>query len=190
MPCYGYSLSARECKVGSLLRKVKNSTCEKCYAFRGHYNYPVVQKRMLQRMQAISSPTWVADMSELISEVTKMTEKFFRWHDSGDIQDMEHLSRIVQIAENVSNVIFWLPTRERGIVKAYLATGKTFPKNLTVRISAAMIGQGADTLPGTVGSSVDNSAAFQCPSKEQGNICGDCRECWNPNRREVSYTKH
>lgn len=44
MPGFSFGLDAEKCNVGSKLRKIKGSTCEKCYAFRGRYPTPSVKK--------------------------------------------------------------------------------------------------------------------------------------------------
>src|SRR6185436_6099258 len=189
MPGYGYSTPAQACKVGSLLRNVKGSTCGKCYALKGRYSFRRVQDAMYRRLESISKPYWVAAMTELISRKAKKVP-YFRWHDSGDIQSLEHLSKIVEIAKNLPGIQFWLPTRETAIVKSFLSRGNSFPRNLTVRISAAMIGRESEKIVGTVGSSVENASAFQCPTRLQGNSCMDCRACWDSKVEEVSYSKH
>lgn len=189
MPGYAYGLSALECKVGSLLRKVKGSTCGSCYALKGMYIFPVVKNAHKRRMETLSDPRWVPAMTELIARKCKKVP-YFRWHDSGDLQSVEHLSKIVAIAYNLPGINFWLPTREMAIVKEFRALGNPFPKNLTVRVSAPMIGRAPEKIAGTVGSSVENPSAFQCPAPTQGNSCMDCRACWNRKVEEVSYTKH
>ena len=188
MPCYGYSIPAQACKVGSLLRKVKGSTCGSCYALKGRYVFPNVRKALERRLETLSNPLWVAAMTELISRRTKKVP-YFRWHDAGDLQSLEHLSMIVQVAKNLPGVSFWLPTRENAIVKEFLA-GEKFPANLTVRISAPMIGRSPEKIAGTVGSSVEDPSAFQCPAPTQGNSCQECRSCWNRKVVNVSYSKH
>lgn len=188
MPGFAYGLSALDCKVGSLLRKVKGSTCGSCYALKGMYVFPVVKNAHKRRMESLSDPRWVDAMLELISRKCKKVP-YFRWHDSGDLQGVEHLSKLVQIAKNLPGIHFWLPTREIAIVKEFL-TRNTFPANLTVRISAPMIGRVPEKIAGTVGSSVENSSAFQCPAPKQGNSCLDCRACWKGTVKNVSYAKH
>jgi|SRR5689334_6209273 len=190
MPGYAYGIPAQACKVGSMLRNVKGSTCSKCYALKGMYVFPVVRKAQARRLEAISKPEWTAAMTELISRKAKKVP-FFRWHDAGDIQSLEHLSKIVQIAKNLPHVAFWLPTRECAIIKEWIRENPSgFPVNLTVRVSAPMIGRAPEKIAGTVGSSVENPNAFQCPAPRQGNSCLDCRACWNNKVEEVSYKKH
>lgn len=190
MPGWSYGIPAQACKVGSLLRKVKGSTCGSCYALKGMYVFPVVKAALERRLESVSNPLWTAAMTELISRKCKKVP-YFRWHDAGDIQSLEHLSKIVDIAAKLPHISFWLPTRETAIVKAFLA-GNKFPVNLTVRVSAPMIGQPSEKISGTVGSSVENHASgvFQCPAPKQENSCKDCRACWNFKVKEVSYVKH
>lgn len=189
MPGWSYGIPAQACKVGSLLRKVKGSTCGSCYALKGMYVFPVVKNALQRRLESLSNPVWELAMTELIARKCKKVP-FFRWHDSGDIQSVEHLSMIVRIANNLPGVSFWLPTRETAIVKEWLAAGNEFPANLAVRISAPMIGRAPEKIAGTVGSSVENPSAFQCPAPQQGNSCQECRSCWHRNVEEVSYSKH
>jgi len=189
MPGFAYGLSALDCKVGRLLRKVKGSTCGSCYALKGMYSFPNVKKAHARRLKSLSNPHWEAAMTELISRKTKKVP-FFRWHDSGDLQSVEHLSMLVRIAKNLPQVSFWIPTRENVMVKQFLNQGNTFPENFTVRVSAPMIGRTPEKIAGTVGSSVEDSSAFQCPSPKQGNSCQECRSCWNGKVENVSYSKH
>ena len=71
------------------------------------------------------------------------------------------LFRIVEIAERLPNVCFWLPTREKAVVLCYLREFGAFPSNLTVRLSAAMIDAPAPRHDAVVGSAVvDTVAAY------------------------------
>ena len=38
--------------------------------------------------------------------------KYFRWHDSGDVQDLDHLRRIYEVCKLTPDVQHWMPTRE------------------------------------------------------------------------------
>ena len=190
MPGFSYGLSAHDCIVGSLLRKVAGSTCSKCYALKGQYSFPVVRKAHAFRLASLSKPYWTAAITELIRRRT-VKVPWFRLHDSGDIQSLDHLEKIVLVAKNLPKVKFWLPSRERAIVKEWLEKHpEGFPTNLCVRMSAPLIGRAPEKIAGTVGSSVDNPAAFQCKAPAQGNKCLKCRACWSNKVPEVSYHKH
>ena len=193
MPSFGYSLSAFKCKVGSKLREVLNSTCADCYALKGRYVFPNVQDALDRRMDKLeNNPKWVEAMVFLIQWYCTKS-KVFRWHDSGDIQSLEHLQKIVEIAERTPNVRHWLPTREVGIVQQYKKQFKEFPNNLIVRISATMV----NGLPhkfhkhtSTVSTEKEFDIDWTCPASKQGNKCGDCRACWDINIENVTYPLH
>ncbi len=46
MPGPAYNLPAIRCKTGSKLRKIKGSVCYGCYALKGRYCFPNVQKAL------------------------------------------------------------------------------------------------------------------------------------------------
>lgn len=196
MPGFTYGIPAQACKLGAILRKKKGSVCFSCYAFKGMYVFPVVKRAQARRLEILSADlfAWKRAMVSLLEK--KYRRKFgdarvFRWHDSGDLQSVEHLSAIVEIANLLPSIRFWLPTREFGIVKEWLATGKIFPLNLVVRMSAVMVGQKNGPLPkGTVGSTVGAGEGFSCPASTQENSCKDCRACWSREVPSVDYHKH
>ena len=189
MPGLSYGISAKLCKVGAALAKIKGSTCEDCYALKANYSYPSVQAAHAKRVEGITDPRWVESMTYLIS---KAGESYFRWHDSGDLQSFQHLLNIVTIAENLPEVSFWLPTREKGLVNQYMRAFGEFPSNLCVRVSAAMVDSKVPAgfkNTSTVHNEKD-AAGFSCPAQSQGNKCLDCRACWDTSVSNVSYHKH
>jgi hypothetical protein len=193
MPCPSYGLPAAECKVGSKLRKVAGSTCSDCYACKGQYGFPNVQAAQYRRLEAVTADleTWTATMIDLLG---RKGLQWFRWHDSGDLQSVDHLSALVHIAKRLPGTRFWLPTREKGFVAQWLADHpEGFPENLTVRLSAAMIDSPPVMLPGVQGSAVHDKAqpyGFRCKAPEQNGECQDCRACWHKEIEVVSYARH
>ena len=189
MPGLSYGISAKLCKVGSKLALVKGSTCEGCYALKANYQYPSVQAAHAKRAAGLDHPQWAEAMVYLIE---KAGEKYFRWHDAGDLQSFQHLLNIVSIAEKLPSVSFWLPTREKGLVNQYLRAFKAFPDNLVVRVSAAMIDSEAPAGFQNTSTVHDQAAAqgYSCPAQQQGNKCMDCRACWDSSVSNVSYHKH
>lgn len=193
MPGHGYGLPAAECKTGGKLQKVAGSTCEKCYAMGRNYHWPSVKGAQAKRLASITHPDW-EDAITLLIERTGDSE--FRWHDSGDLQSVEHLERIARVCERTPDVKHWLPTREYAIVREFLKR-RQIPLNLTIRVSAHMIGKGPKRAPmGLPYSTVtrdngqDVGSSHVCPSRKQGNVCGDCRACWNPDILHISYPVH
>jgi len=192
MPCYGYSIPASTCKIGAKLKNVAGSVCNKCYAMRGNYMFRTVQASLMKRFKSLSNPFWVRAMTVAITK--KVGTGYFRWHDSGDIQSVGHLKKIIQVCNNLPDIKFWLPTREYAIISKYLAKGGKFPVNLTVRLSSLMIDGPAPTGIATrfnlVTSGVSSNGNFTCPASQQGNKCQDCRACWDKNVPNIGYKKH
>jgi hypothetical protein len=179
MPGLSYSLPAWECKTGSKLRKVKGSVCSACYALKGNYTrYKAIKAAQYDRLEKIKNSLWVAAM---VVQVKR--QKYFRWHDAGDVQDLEHLKKIYSVCKLTPEVKHWMPTREAWI-KNHLDSK---PANLVIRFSPPMIGQRNDSWPN---SSMVVETGATCPAPSQGGKCGSCRQCWDSNIKVVSYGKH
>ena len=182
MPGWAYGLPADECKTGGKLKLIPNSVCSGCYADKGCYVFPVVQAAQYRRLAAIRSPLWVGAMALLINS---KKSKYFRWHDSGDVQDEEHLLKIFAVAKLTPGTRHWLPTREAWTSK-YLSA---VPDNLTLRFSIPMIDQPASGNWANT-STVVSDQGRTCPAPDQNNECGDCRACWDGDVKNVAYGKH
>ena len=181
MPGLSYSLPAWECKTGSKLRKVKGSVCASCYALKGNYTrYPAIKAAQYRRLEAMKHPDWVQAMAAVIKR-----QKWFRWHDAGDVQDQQHLQKIFEICRLTPDTNHWLPTREAWI-KDHLASK---PDNLVIRFSPPMVNQRApESWPHS--SMVVDKGFHTCPAPAQGGQCLDCRQCWDSKIKVVSYGKH
>ena len=181
MACWSYGIPAKECKTGSKLRDVKDSTCYGCYALKGCYVFKVVQEAQYRRLASIKDPRWAQAMAVAIN--SKRAPEF-RWHDSGDVQDLDHLNKIFEVCRLTPGKRHWLPTREAWIRDH----AKRFPKNLIVRLSMPMV----DQTPAGSWSNTSTvvTAGASCPAPLQGGKCKDCRNCWNKKISNVSYGKH
>ena len=181
MPGWAYGLPAKECKTGSKLVKVKGSTCHGCYALKGCYVFKVVQEAQYRRLASVKHELWTTAMALLINS---KKSKYFRWHDSGDVQDEEHLLKIFAVCKLTPSVKHWMPTREAW-VKRFLPLK---PHNLIVRFSAPMVDQEApSSWPHT---STVVTSGRTCPAPTQDNECKDCRACWDPSVKNVAYGQH
>ena len=193
MPSFSYNTPAEECNVGSKLRLVKGSVCSMCYALKGRYMFPNVQNALYRRLDLMkNNPNWVSAMAWLVNWYGKKMS-YFRWHDSGDIQDMEHLQKMIEVVKLTPSVKHWLPTREAKIVKDYKEKYGEFPSNLIVRVSATMV----DGKPhkfhshtSTVITDSKKAIGWVCPSNQQDNECKDCRACWDKDVKDVAYIAH
>ena len=196
MPGASFSLSAQKCITGSILHKQEGTVCSKCYARKGRYNFPNVRNAQDRRLTQVNDRDFVRCMTEVLKN-DKITQKvkLFRWHDSGDLQSLEHLEKIVQIAKNLPNIKFWIPTKEYNIVRMFKGE---VPKNLTIRVSYPMINgrfNGQYECTSSVSSKELLSEVKKeeiCPATETHTTCNDngCTKCWDKEIVNITYVKH
>ena len=181
MPGLSYSLPAWACIVGKKLRKIKKSVCAGCYALKGNYTrYPAIKAAQYYRLASLMEPDWVPAM---VAQVKRQT--WFRWHDAGDLQSVQHLKNIFEVCNQTPATRHWLPTRE---AKFLPLNTDSIPKNLLIRMSSHMIDQAPVKFwPWT---STVSTGDFTCPASKQDNQCKSCRNCWDRNIANVSYPKH
>ena len=184
MPEGSYNIPAAACQTGQKLAKIPGTPCFKCYADnRGRYRFPNVKDALIRRLESLGHRDWIPAMAVLIKG-----KKFFRWHDSGDLQGPEHLKNIFEVCKLTPDTMHWLPTQERKFLPL---SQDSIPKNLIIRLSNAK----NDTKPGNAWSHWSTvvtrpRAGHVCPAPEQGNNCGDCRACWSRDVHEVQYKIH
>ncbi len=181
MPGWSIGIPAKECKTGAKLRLIPNSVCEGCYALKGCYVFKVVQEAQYKRLEAISHPDWVLAMATLINS---KKPDVFRWHDSGDVQDVQHLEKIFEVCRLTPNKRHWMPTREAWI-KDHMEAA---PANLVVRFSSPMVDQGP--VKSWANTSTVSTKSRTCPAPDNNNECGSCRACWDPLVKNIEYGKH
>ena len=180
MPGPAYNLPAQACITGSKLVKIPGSVCHGCYALKGRYRFKNVKDALSRRLASIMDPRWIEAMVVLIDK-----EPFFRWHDSGDLQSVQHLKNIFEVCNRTPGTQHWLPTRE---VKFLPLNFDAIPKNLIIRLSGHKIDKAAASFwPWT---STVVTAGRTCPAPDQNNECKDCRACWSRDTANVAYGKH
>ena len=180
MPGPAFNLPAQACITGAKLVKVKGSVCAGCYALKGRYRFPNVKEALQRRLTGLTHPQWIPAMVVLIDNTP-----WFRWHDSGDLQSVDHMKKIFEVCKLTPSTMHWLPTREAKFLP--LSTD-SIPKNLIIRLSGHKIDKPAASFwPWT---STVVTQAKTCPAKEQGNQCLDCRACWDRGTDNIAYGLH
>jgi hypothetical protein len=198
MPWYGWSISAHECKTGGKLQEIEGTVCHGCYALKGFYNMGNVQAALNRRLDGLKQDDFVPDFIFVLNTLydkqkSKVKENRFRWHDSGDLQDVKHLQKIVDICQGTPRLVHYLPTKEPAIVRDFIKKGGVIPKNLFVKVSVPKVGDTFKRQPhgldfAAVGRN-DDPELFQCPAlAKQGNKCLDCRACWKLGN--INYPLH
>jgi hypothetical protein len=224
MPSYSYGLPADDCKLGSLLRKQKGSTCSDCYAMKGMYRFPNVLAAMRRRAirvrsalaSAESRAAFVGAFEHILSARLRRQytrgkgsndAEYFRWHDSGDLMNVEHLELIASICMKQPGVQHWLPTREVGMVQGFV-NWNIIPANLNIRLSAPRVDEANSGLAArlarrfgritlsevhrnVLGASASKSKVLTvCAAQYNEGECGECRACWAPKHEIVTYPLH
>lgn len=195
MPGLAWGISATRCRVGSALhaqdkgKAEKKTVCGNCYARKGSYAFDNVQKKLEERYQTLFNPEWTPAFVAGLRTELEPGEKF-RFHDSGDLQSLNHLRNVLRICSAVRDVLFWAPTREHGLL-SQIDPGDV-PENLVIRLSGNLIdGKPPKGWPwtSTVVRDVDNAS---CPSSIEGGSCdeNECEACWDRTRKNVAYAKH
>jgi|TARA_R110000787_G_scaffold139322_1_gene253020 hypothetical protein len=185
MPGFAYNLPTWACITGTKLRDVEGSTCSGCYAHeRGRYRFPNVKEALNRRLKSLDDPKWIEAMTVLVAHYS-LKVPFFRWHDSGDLQSVQHLKNIFEVCNATPQVEHWIPTRE---AKFLPLNTDSIPKNLIMRLSGHKIDKpAAGFWPWT---STVVTQAKSCPAAEQENQCKDCRACWDRGTANIAYPLH
>ena len=184
MPGPAHNLPANRCITGAKLVKVPGSVCAGCYALKGRYRFKNVQDALNRRLKALEDPRWVEAMVVLVTG-----HAHFRWHDSGDIQSVEHLKNIFEVCKRTPETAHWLPTRAARFLS--LMDPAVVPANLKIVLSDHMVDQMTPASWWPFTSGVPTAAApGGCPAPKQNNECQSCRACWDRNVKRVVYGKH
>ena len=182
------SLDAKKCKTGSKLAKKSGTVCNGCYALKGCYVFPVVKDAMARRLEFFNSKDFIPIMVWLLQSQTK---KFFRWFDSGDIQNVFMGLNILEVCKQTPDIKHWIPSKEYKFWRQVLKIEK-LPDNVCLRISSPNIDQ--KPLEGFNNTSTvhENKKAFglECIAYKQEGKCLECKACYNPKVKNVSYPKH
>jgi len=180
MPGYAYNLPAWQCVTGVKLQAVAGSVCSGCYAMKGNYiRYPAIKKAQYFRLASLVHDSWVMAM---VVQVKR--QRWFRWHDAGDVQSTEHMNKILTVCRLTPDTKHWLPTQERP----YLPAPEDVPGNLIIRLSGSKNAGPAPTAWSHTSSVVTKGAT--CPAPSQGGKCRECRACWTKSIKNISYGKH
>ena len=195
MPCPSWGINPETCKTGAKQAKQPGTVCSTCYACKGTYKWPTTLQAMDRRLEGLKDRRWVEAMTLLISA---NADKHFRWFDSGDLQSKDHFDKVIQIAQNLPTIKFWLPTQEQLIIRDVPT-----PDNLTVRVTASMVN--ASKMPACKNVAIvvesakiswdklietNNNNRWYCTADGTGpHKCGTCRACWDKDIKQIVYRK-
>lgn len=109
-----------------------------CYDIKACLQYPetVIDARVRNYTLAFKFPEkYFAEIRKKCKNRKK--NKFFRWHVSGDIPNMEYFMEMIAIAKEFPEFIFWTYTKNYKLVNEYCEKygKKSIPKNLSIMFS-------------------------------------------------------
>ena len=155
-----------------------------CYALKGNYTrYKAIKAAQYVRLASLNNELWTAAM---VAQIQR--QKYFRWHDAGDVQDLRHLAKIFKVCRLTPDIKHWMPTREAWI-KPYITSNRK-PSNLVIRFSGTMIDQPEVMSWPNTSTVTTTPGSRTCSAPDNGGECGSCRKCWNPEIKNISYGKH
>lgn len=102
---------------------------KKCYAVRLARRYKTVTAAYERNLEILSTNPALYWSSVYTAAATV---KYFRYHVSGDIPNIEYFAHMVQLADALPGTTFLAFTKQYPIVNAYLNNGGTIPANLVI----------------------------------------------------------
>ena len=191
MPGKSIGLSAFSCKTGAKLAQIPGSVCSKCYALKGFYRMPSVAKANDKREAGLSNPQWIEAMVVIINHSASFAVPEWRWFDSGDIQSMDHLMMIVEVAKRTPMIKHWAPTKiDQAPVKGRANTS-TVSSSVDVKYAGHRCEAYRTDKSGTIVSHEEHHAMDRKERKTRDfGHCGSCRKCWSADIDNVDYLQH
>ena len=198
MPCASLSLPIEETCGGryDLTTGDIKEICDKCYAGKGAYNWPPARNQKAHNLIETRKDDFVPDM---INKLYKM--KYFRWFDSGDVENEIMLEKIFSICQSTPQTFHWLPTKSRELYDQDLWKALENLPNVKVRYSSPSKHGIYNYKHGSVVFSDESEFSpetFRCRAKSIGvkkngkpqpKKCHNCRACWH-NAKTISYEFH
>lgn len=210
MSCYSWSLPAVASCPGRVANN-SNDICYGCYAQIGRYGLPQIMDTQAARLawtieslKTKREKEWITTLVMAIRKVTKnqpRKQRYFRWHDSGDIFSPTYCRMIIEVCKRTPEVRHWLPTRSWRLPWVDVIRELASLPNVIVRPSALTFDDAAPVVDGlgkgsTAITSLDRLPKGHrlCPkttANYQEASCKSvgCRRCWE-SRQPVAYYVH
>lgn len=190
MPCYSWSLVARDTCPGSIENGELVPACAGCYAAGGNYRFPNVKAPRVHNKEDWKRDDWVSDMVQALDN-----SRYFRWFDSGDLYSVKLAEKIKLVMEKTPWVSHWLPTRSHKFKKFHkVLDGIQALPNAVVRYSSDSVT--GETITGETTSTIiptpeDASESMTlCKAYDNDGKCGTCRQCWDKSKKVIAYPAH
>lgn len=183
MPCPSWGLAVGTCCVVE---------CDYCYARKGRYRFPNVVLANHWRDQDWRKSNWVHRMVCALEH-----ETYFRWFDTGDMYCEELAQKVVQVVRLTPWAKHTIPTKSHIMMalKPYVEMLESMP-NCVVRRSTLNVDGEVDLDHNTLHitrlgyAHPTSKEQIVCPAYRKGNVCGNCRACWDARVKTVFLPLH
>jgi hypothetical protein len=123
---FNFSIPAGNDKVtGKITCPFADKCLELCYAKKGFYRMPNVEKTLSERNQATREKDFVDRITNELIKVKKGKQIYVRIHDSGDFYSPAYFEKWLQIAHKNPNVRFYAYTKSHSFIR-----GRQLPENM------------------------------------------------------------
>lgn len=167
----------------------------KCYARKGRFVFRKT-KSLFDRNLEI----WHADPVQYERDViiAAFSCRYFRWHVSGDIPDMNYLEMMVRVAVGLPETKFLCFTKKFELVNAWRTLNPDgFPANIKIVLSAwgEFVPDNPFNLPQAFVRLKHAESRIPVHARQCGKFCGECvmtnQNCWSLSLGEaVVFDEH
>lgn len=167
-----------------------------CYCNKGNMNYKNIKKAHKDRYD-LYKEDGKKFFEKINSELYFRPSRFFRWHSSGDIVDMDYLDGMCKVARKNRETQFLCFTKQYKIVNEYFNTHRK-PKNLIICLSSwgSWIPENPHNFPTAwVQLGMETDELIPKDANICGGNCAECintsEHCWKMQKGEsVAFHKH
>lgn len=123
---FNFSIPAGNDKVtGKITCPFAGKCLSLCYAKKGFYRMPNVEKALSERNKATREADFVEKITDELSKVNTNKQVYVRIHDSGDFYSPAYFEKWLEIARLNPNVRFYAYTKSHSFIR-----GKELPENM------------------------------------------------------------
>lgn len=123
---FNFSIPAGNDKLtGKITCPFADACLSLCYAKKGFYRMPHVEKTLSERNQATRETDFVDRITDELSKVKRDKQIYVRIHDSGDFYSPVYFEKWVSIANANPEVRFYAYTKSHSFIR-----GRDIPENM------------------------------------------------------------
>lgn len=149
-----------------------------CYAVRDIYHWGYDwETNSVAKARALNTAILFHNRDEFFRQIAeycndRKKHRIMRLHVSGEMIDYDYFCRVVELAKNRPNWIFWTYTKMHEFVNRYIAENGNLPENLSVMFSRWL-----DCEIENPHNQPEFHTVEEIPDGAKNVCCGDCQYC-------------